>query len=105
MSLDTFLLWVVVGLIAGWLASALVGGGYGVIGDIVVGVVGSFVGAMKVLADCAVAADGVVTIGATTLSLPAQAGRTQATLGLRPEDLEVGDTARAGAFNVDATIV
>lgn len=44
MSLETILLWIVIGLIAGWLASAVVGGGYGVIGDIVVGVVGAFVG-------------------------------------------------------------
>ena len=44
MSVETVLLWVVVGLIAGWLASAVVGGGYGLIGDIVVGVVGAFLG-------------------------------------------------------------
>jgi uncharacterized membrane protein YeaQ/YmgE (transglycosylase-associated protein family) len=44
MTLETVLLWAVVGLIAGWLASAVVGGGYGVIGDIVVGVVGAFLG-------------------------------------------------------------
>jgi uncharacterized membrane protein YeaQ/YmgE (transglycosylase-associated protein family) len=44
MSLETLLLWIVVGLVAGWLASAVVGGGYGVIGDVVVGVVGSFIG-------------------------------------------------------------
>lgn len=44
MSVETILLWIVVGLIAGWLASAVVGGGYGVIGDIVVGVVGAFLG-------------------------------------------------------------
>ena len=44
MGIETILLWVVIGLIAGWLASAVVGGGYGVIGDIVVGVVGAFVG-------------------------------------------------------------
>jgi uncharacterized membrane protein YeaQ/YmgE (transglycosylase-associated protein family) len=44
MSLETLLLWVVIGLIAGWLASAVVGGGFGLIGDIVVGVVGAFVG-------------------------------------------------------------
>jgi uncharacterized membrane protein YeaQ/YmgE (transglycosylase-associated protein family) len=43
-TLQTLLLWLVVGLIAGWLASAVVGGGFGVIGDIVVGVVGSFLG-------------------------------------------------------------
>jgi len=44
MSLETVLLWLVVGLIAGWLASAVVGGGFGVVGDIVVGVVGAFIG-------------------------------------------------------------
>jgi uncharacterized membrane protein YeaQ/YmgE (transglycosylase-associated protein family) len=44
MSLETFLLWLVVGLIAGWLASAVVGGGFGLIGDIVVGIVGAFIG-------------------------------------------------------------
>jgi uncharacterized membrane protein YeaQ/YmgE (transglycosylase-associated protein family) len=44
MSLETFLLWIAIGLVAGWLASAVVGGGFGVIGDIVVGIVGSFVG-------------------------------------------------------------
>jgi uncharacterized membrane protein YeaQ/YmgE (transglycosylase-associated protein family) len=44
MSLETVLLWAVVGLIAGWLASVIVGGGFGVIGDIVVGIVGAFIG-------------------------------------------------------------
>ncbi|MCP3162885.1 GlsB/YeaQ/YmgE family stress response membrane protein [Myxococcus sp. CA051A] len=44
MSLETILVWAVIGLIAGWLASAVVGGGYGIIGDIVVGVVGAFLG-------------------------------------------------------------
>ena len=44
MTLETILLWAVVGLIAGWLASAVVGGGYGVLGDIVLGVVGAFLG-------------------------------------------------------------
>jgi uncharacterized membrane protein YeaQ/YmgE (transglycosylase-associated protein family) len=44
MGIETILLWIAIGLIAGWLASAVVGGGYGVIGDIVVGVVGAFLG-------------------------------------------------------------
>jgi uncharacterized membrane protein YeaQ/YmgE (transglycosylase-associated protein family) len=42
--LETFLIWLVIGLIAGWLASAVVGGGYGIVGDIVIGIVGAFVG-------------------------------------------------------------
>lgn len=42
------LLWfLLVGLIAGWLAGVIMrGGGYGVIGDIVVGVIGSLVGGL-----------------------------------------------------------
>jgi uncharacterized membrane protein YeaQ/YmgE (transglycosylase-associated protein family) len=37
--------WIVVGLIAGWLAGLVVkGGGYGCIGDIVVGVIGGLLG-------------------------------------------------------------
>ncbi len=37
--------WIVVGLIAGWLASVVVrGGGYGLIGDIIVGIIGALLG-------------------------------------------------------------
>jgi uncharacterized membrane protein YeaQ/YmgE (transglycosylase-associated protein family) len=40
-----FLTWLLVGLIAGVLASFLMGGiGYGIIGDIIVGIVGAFIG-------------------------------------------------------------
>ncbi len=38
------LTWLIVGLVAGVLASFVVGGGYGLLGDIVVGIVGSFLG-------------------------------------------------------------
>ena len=39
------LAWLVVGLIAGWLASMVMrGGGYGLIGDIIVGIVGALIG-------------------------------------------------------------
>jgi uncharacterized membrane protein YeaQ/YmgE (transglycosylase-associated protein family) len=41
----SFLTWIVVGLIAGVLASLVMGGtGYGLIGDIIIGIVGAFVG-------------------------------------------------------------
>ena len=41
----SLLSWLVVGLIAGFLASRVIrGGGYGLIGDIVVGVVGALIG-------------------------------------------------------------
>lgn len=37
--------WLIVGLIAGWLAGLVMkGGGYGVIGDLVIGVVGGLIG-------------------------------------------------------------
>jgi uncharacterized membrane protein YeaQ/YmgE (transglycosylase-associated protein family) len=44
MTLETFLLWIAVGLISGWLASAVVGSAYGMVGDIVVGIMGAFLG-------------------------------------------------------------
>ena len=43
--MDGLLYWVVVGLIAGWLAGMVMkGGGYGVIVDIVLGMLGAIVG-------------------------------------------------------------
>lgn len=37
--------WIVLGLIAGWLAGQIMrGGGYGIIGDIVLGVLGAIIG-------------------------------------------------------------
>jgi uncharacterized membrane protein YeaQ/YmgE (transglycosylase-associated protein family) len=40
-----FLWFILIGLIAGWLAGVLVrGGGFGVIGDIVVGIIGALIG-------------------------------------------------------------
>ena len=39
------ILWLVVGIVAGWLAGLVMkGGGYGMIGDLIVGVIGGFVG-------------------------------------------------------------
>jgi uncharacterized membrane protein YeaQ/YmgE (transglycosylase-associated protein family) len=39
------IMWLLVGLIAGWLAGLVMkGSGYGIIGDIVVGLIGSFLG-------------------------------------------------------------
>jgi uncharacterized membrane protein YeaQ/YmgE (transglycosylase-associated protein family) len=39
------LTWIVVGLIAGWLAGLVMkGGGFGIIGDIILGIVGALVG-------------------------------------------------------------
>ena len=44
MTLETFLLWIVIGAVAGFLANAVVRTGYGLGGDIVIGIVGAFIG-------------------------------------------------------------
>lgn len=44
MSMETFLLWLVVGAISGWLAAMVVGGGLGMLGDILIGIIGAFIG-------------------------------------------------------------
>ncbi|HWY66184.1 MAG TPA: GlsB/YeaQ/YmgE family stress response membrane protein [Rhizomicrobium sp.] len=37
--------WLIIGAVAGWLAGQFMkGGGYGLVGDIVVGIVGAFIG-------------------------------------------------------------
>ena len=69
------LLWfLIVGLVAGWLAGVLVkGGGFGVIGDLVVGVIGAFLGGFLFSTLGASAGGGllgniiVATIGAVVL--------------------------------------
>ncbi len=41
----SILSWIIVGLIAGWLAGMFMrGGGYGLVGDIIVGIVGGLIG-------------------------------------------------------------
>ena len=47
LSIDThsLIIWIFVGAIAGWLAGTLVkGGGFGLIGDLIVGIIGAFIG-------------------------------------------------------------
>jgi uncharacterized membrane protein YeaQ/YmgE (transglycosylase-associated protein family) len=47
MTLEIVIIWLLVGLISGWLASQVVrGGGSGMVTDIVVGIVGAFIGGM-----------------------------------------------------------
>jgi uncharacterized membrane protein YeaQ/YmgE (transglycosylase-associated protein family) len=41
---QTLIIWLIVGAIAGWLAGVVVrGGGFGLVGDIVVGIIGAFI--------------------------------------------------------------
>ena len=45
MSAETLLIWLIVGAVAGWLAGVIVkGGGFGLVGDIIIGIIGAFVG-------------------------------------------------------------
>lgn len=45
MSLTSLLWFLLIGLIAGWLAGRVMrGGGYGVVGDMIIGVIGAFLG-------------------------------------------------------------
>lgn len=47
MTLEIAIIWLLVGLVSGWLASQVVrGGGSGVATDIVVGIAGAFIGGM-----------------------------------------------------------
>ena len=69
------LLWfLIIGLVAGWLAGVLVkGGGFGVVGDLVVGVIGAFLGGFLFSTLGASAGGGLIgsiivaTIGAVVL--------------------------------------
>src|SRR6266700_5471887 len=45
LSLSNVIWWLIIGLVAGFLASRVMrGGGYGLVGDIVVGLIGAFIG-------------------------------------------------------------
>ncbi len=45
MALETILIWIIVGALAGWLAGLVVRGfGFGLVGNIVIGIVGAFLG-------------------------------------------------------------
>ena len=40
-----FIIWLIIGALAGWLAGVLMkGGGFGLLWDIVIGIIGSFIG-------------------------------------------------------------
>ncbi len=59
--------WIIVGLIAGWLAGLVVkGGGYGIVGDIILGIVGALVGGFLASAVLGIG-DPISGINITTL--------------------------------------
>ncbi|GLQ20709.1 GlsB/YeaQ/YmgE family stress response membrane protein [Algimonas porphyrae] len=46
MTLEAILIWILIGAVAGWLAGVVMKSGrpYGLIGDIIIGIVGAFIG-------------------------------------------------------------
>jgi uncharacterized membrane protein YeaQ/YmgE (transglycosylase-associated protein family) len=45
MTIETILIWILIGAVAGWLAGLVVrGGGLGLVGNIIVGIIGAFLG-------------------------------------------------------------
>jgi uncharacterized membrane protein YeaQ/YmgE (transglycosylase-associated protein family) len=45
MAIETILIWIIVGALAGWLAGLVVRGfGFGLVGNIIIGIVGAFLG-------------------------------------------------------------
>ena len=68
--------------------------------------VASFVGTMNVFTALPVGAGGEITIGTSTRALPSLSGRSQVTLGLRPEDVILSTTRddASDAFAVEATV-
>lgn len=76
MPVETLLIWLLVGAVAGWLAGVIVkGGGFGLLGDIVVGIIGAFIGGWMLpklgvhLGVGIVSVIAVATIGAVVLLL------------------------------------
>jgi uncharacterized membrane protein YeaQ/YmgE (transglycosylase-associated protein family) len=76
MPVEPLIIWILVGAVAGWLAGLIVkGGGFGLFGDIIVGIVGAFAGGWLLPRLGVFLGDGLVgvivsaTIGAIVLLL------------------------------------
>ena len=73
MAIESLVVLLRVGLIAGWLASVIMGGGFGLIGNMMVGILGAFIGSYILTALGVSIATGIVgaiihaTIGAMIL--------------------------------------
>lgn len=73
MTVESLIIFLLIGAIAGWLAGQIMkGGGYGLVGDIIVGIIGAFVGGW-LFGRLGIAAGGIIgmiiaaTVGAIIL--------------------------------------
>lgn len=76
MAAETILVWLFIGAVAGWLSGLIVkGGGFGLLGDIAIGIIGAFIGGWLlprlgvVLGEGLLAAVASATVGAVVLLL------------------------------------
>ena len=66
MSAELILVWLIVGAVAGWLAGMIVrGGGFGLLGDIIIGIVGAFVGGWLLMQLGVSIGSGLISVIAT----------------------------------------
>jgi uncharacterized membrane protein YeaQ/YmgE (transglycosylase-associated protein family) len=73
MTVESLIIFLLIGAIAGWLAGQIMkGGGYGLVGDIIVGIIGAFIGGW-LFGRLGIAAGGIIgmiiaaTVGAIIL--------------------------------------
>ena len=93
LSNQSLLVIIVVGIVAGWLAGrVMAGGGFGLIGDLIVGLVGAFIG------DWLLPRLGIhLGVGIVALIINAFIGAVVLLLNLAPRLAVVGATDPAGA--------
>ena len=73
MDLTSLIIWILIGAVAGWLAGKIMkGGGFGLLGNIIIGIIGAFIGGF-VFGLLGITAGGIIgsivmdTIGAILL--------------------------------------
>lgn len=73
MDLTSLIIWILIGAVAGWLAGKIMkGGGFGLLGNIIIGIIGAFIGGW-VFGLLGITAGGIIgsivmaTIGAVLL--------------------------------------
>ena len=106
MSNESLLVILLVGLVAGWLAGQIMqGGGFGILGDLVIGILGAFIGDWLLPQVGLHLGSGIVpaiidaTIGALNTALPSPAAFGRRPLGRRMA-AAVGPEPQAGPARI-----